>query len=388
MPLARVTRGGKGNRAEAPDASVIVPTHNRWSQLRRVLDAFAAEADGCHTFEVLVCDDASDDETPCSVSDYAAGAPYALTYLRQDKRGPASARNAGIAVARAPVTVFTDDDCIPQPGFLRRHLTSTRPGVATIGRIAWHPDVTVTPLMRFLCPGYMFNYERIADPENAPYTCFYTANASAATSDLRAVGGFDEHFPAAAFEDIELGYRLERAGVRIAYAEDAVIHHLHEMRLDRTLTRQIVNGRSAAYAVTKHPDMALEAGIPGLRDPGLADRFFHAALDYYFMVGLQQGLQGQFGGEWADQLEDLLQRYPGFITGIERSYYASGEYARRLETRVALLEHENAQLASWARGLEARVMERPPSSIRAFGSLLTRLKGVRRRASRRARDRG
>lgn len=342
-------------------ASVVIPTHNRWPQLRRVLDGFAEHAGGAVAFEVLVCDDASDDDTTTSVASYATSAPFPLVYQRLQKRGPAAARNAGIRAARAPIVVFTDDDCIPQPGFIQRHVTSTRPGVATIGRIEWHPEVPVTPLMDFLCPGYMFNYARIADANSAPYSCFYTANASVAAVDLRTVGGFDEHFPAAAFEDIELGYRLHRAGVRLAYAEDAVIYHLHQMGLERTLARQIVNGRSAAYAVTKHPDLALEAGVPGLRDPGLSQRFFHAAMDYYFMVGLQQGLRGEFGHEWAERLDDLLQRYPGFIAGIERSYYESGDYARRLEARIAVLEVELNELGRWAEGLEARLVAATPS---------------------------
>lgn len=351
-------------------ASVVIPTHNRWPQLRRVLDGFAAQAGASEAFEVLVCDDASDDDTTINVTSFAASAPFPLIYQRLEKRGPAAARNAGIHAARGPIVVFADDDCVPQPGFLPRHLESTRPGVATIGRIEWHPEVPVTPLMHFLCPGYMFNYARIADANNAPYSCFYTANASVATKDLRALGGFDEHFPAAAFEDIELGYRLQRAGVRLAYVEDAVIYHLHQMGLERTLARQIVNGRSAAYAVTKHPDLALEAGVPGLRDPGLSQRFFHAALDYYFMVGLQQGLQGEFGGEWAERLDDLLQRYPGFIADIERSYYESGDYARRLEARIAVLEGEHAELGRWARGLEARLAgASPPVSTRARAAM-------------------
>lgn len=351
-------------------ASVVIPTHNRWSQLRRVLDGFAEEASRVEPFEVLVCDDASDDDTAAGCREYALAAPYTVVHLRQAKRGPAAARNLGLAVARAPVVVFTDDDCIPQPGFLARHVASTRVGVATIGRIAWHPEVPVTPFMHFLCPGYMFNYARIADRHDAPYTCFYTANVSVATADLRALGGFDEAFPAAAFEDIELGYRLKRAGVRLVYDEDAVIHHLHQMGLERTLARQIVNGRSAAYAVTKHPDMALESGVPGLRDPGLAYRFFHAALDYYFMVGLQQGFQNVFNAEWADKLDDLLLPYPGFIDGIELRYYESGEYARRLEARIAMLEHENALLADWARGLEARLAPVPSSPWAKMAALV------------------
>ena len=46
-----------------PDVSVVIPTHNRWAQLRRVLDGYAGQCRSAPPFEVLVCDDASDDET-------------------------------------------------------------------------------------------------------------------------------------------------------------------------------------------------------------------------------------------------------------------------------------------------------------------------------------
>jgi hypothetical protein len=227
----------------------------------------------------------------------------------------------------------------------------------------------------------MFDYELIADPEDATFRCFYTANVSAARGDLLAVGGFDERFPAAAYEDIELGYRLTQAGVRLVYEPAALIYHLHEMRLDRALARQIVNGRSAAYAITKHPDLALDAGVPGLRDPTLPRRFFHAALDYYFMVGLQQGLQGAFGGEWADRLDDLLERYPKYAQGVERQFFESLAYARRLERRIGELEHEHERLATWARALEREAQRRPePAPRRLARAAAARL---RRLAARR-----
>ncbi|HET8626929.1 MAG TPA: glycosyltransferase [Thermomicrobiales bacterium] len=362
-----------------PRASVVIPTHNRWAQLSRVLAAYAELAPGEPPFEVIVCDDASDDETPGAVAAFAA--PYPLAYQRQEKKGPAAARNLGIRAARAETVILTDDDCIPQPGLVARHVARTRPGVATIGRIAWHPDLPVTPFMDFLCPGYMFDYDLIADPEDATFRCFYTANVSAARADLLAVGGFDERFPAAAYEDIELGYRLTQAGVRLVYEPAALIHHLHEMRLDRALGRQIVNGRSAAYAITKHPDLALDAGVPGLRDPTLPRRFFHAALDYYFMVGLQQGLQGAFGGEWADRLDDLLERYPKYAQGVERQFFESLAYARRLERRIGELEHEHERLATWARALEREAQRRPePAPRRLARAAVGRL---RRLAARR-----
>lgn len=325
--------------------SVVMPTHNRWAQLRQVLEGYRSQTIDLAEFEVLVCDDASGDDTPERVRAFAETAPYALRYLRQEKKGPAAARNMGINAASAPLVVLTDDDCVPREDFLARHLASTRPGVATIGYIEWHPDIVVTPFMAFLSPGYRFNFGQITDPTDATFRCFYTANVSAMRDDLLGVGGFDEGFPAAAYEDIELGYRLHRAGIRLVYDREAIIYHLHEMRLEGMIRSQVVNGRSAAYAVTKHPALAVEAGVAGLRNPGVPRRFYGAALDYYFVAGLEQGLRGHFGDEWVERLEELLNENPTYRESIERQFFDAESYALRLEERVAQLEAAHAHLA-------------------------------------------
>ncbi len=362
--------------------SVVMPTHNRWGQLRQTLEGYREVAFPRDAFEVLVCDDASDDDTPEQIRSFAATAPYTLRYLRQEKKGPAAARNLGINAATAPIVVLTDDDCVPDAQLLARHAASSRQGIATIGYIAWHPDITVTPFMAFLSPGYRFNFAQITDPQDATFRCFYTANVSAWRADLLALGGFDEGFPAAAYEDIELGYRLHKAGVRLVYDHEAIIYHLHEMRLAGMLRSQVVNGRSAAYAVSKHPELAVEAGVTGLRNPGVPRRFYGAALDYYFVAGLEQGLQGRFGDEWADKLDDILSATPAYRESIERQFFDAEAYALRLEERVAQLEGAYGALARHtdaldrtlraANPLKNRLRDRAPRLARALTTALRR----------------
>jgi glycosyltransferase involved in cell wall biosynthesis len=360
--------------------SVVIPTYNRWDKLRRVLDGYREQSIPAADFELLVCDDGSTDETPERLREYSAAAPYALRHLRQENSGPASARNRGLRAAGAPTVVMTDDDCVPHPDLLARHLASTRRGVSTIGYIDWHPEIDVTPFMAFLSPGYRFNFGQITDPENATFRCYYTANVSVWRDDALALGGFDEQFPAAAYEDIELGYRLHRAGVRLVYDERAIIYHLHEMRLEGMLRSQLVNGQSAAYAVRKHPELAIEAGIPGLRDPGISRRFYRAALDYYFVAGLQRGLKADFGDEWAARLDEMLDAEPAYRQGIEHQFFQAQDYAHRLESRVAQLERAHSDLARQAdrldRALRAAnpVKQRIQQTAPGLARLLVRLR--------------
>lgn len=333
-----------------------MPTYNRWDQLIRVLDAYAAEAPAAPPFELLVCDDASSDATPEKVQAFAAEAPYPVRYLRQTHKGPAAARNMGVANAHAPIILFSDDDCIPTPGIITRHLGHVQPGVACIGQIVWHPDVTVTPFMRFLCPGVMFNFEGVTDHNNASYETFYTANASIMREDFLAAGGFDENFPAAAFEDTELGYRLAQRGQRFVYEPEAIVHHLHEMVLEKALQRSLVSGKSAAYAVTKHPELALSGDIALMRDQTLAPRFYHLALQYYHVIGLRQGLNERLGDEWVERLDAKLSDLPdysAFRSRIETQYYDAVAYVRELERAYRDQKQAYAHLEEYTHYLES-----------------------------------
>ena len=82
--------------------SVVMPTHNRWAQLQRVLEGYREIAFPREAFEVIVCDDASDDDTPEQIRAFIETAPFTLRYLHQEKKGPAAARNMGINAATAP----------------------------------------------------------------------------------------------------------------------------------------------------------------------------------------------------------------------------------------------------------------------------------------------
>jgi hypothetical protein len=180
---------------------------------------------------------------------------------------------------------------------------------------------------------------------------------------------------------------LHKAGIRLVYDAGAIIYHLHEMRLDGMLRSQVVNGESAAYAVRKHPELAIEAGIPGLRDPGVSRRFYRAALDYYFVAGLQRGLKEEFGDEWPSRLDELLDASPAYRQGIEHQFFQAQDYAHRLESRVAQLERAHADLARHAQALDRALRAANPVKgriQRAAPGLVALLGRARRLAARRA----
>jgi len=196
--------------------SVVAPTCRRPDLLDRCLAALLAQDIAPCDYEVIVADDAACDATRRQVERWASCGVvrgHTIRYLPATRgRGPAAARNRGWRAARGPIIAFTDDDCVPTPGWLRAGLTACASDAAGVmGRI-------VVPV-----PHRPTDYERdaarIAAAEFVTANCFYRRDA------LASAGGFDERFTAAWREDSDLFFTLLARGARFAQAPDAVVVH-------------------------------------------------------------------------------------------------------------------------------------------------------------------
>jgi glycosyltransferase involved in cell wall biosynthesis len=193
--------------------SVVVPTYRRPVLLERCLAALAAQDLDTSAFEVIVADDAANEATRRQVEAWAARCAVPIRYMAVTAtRGPAGARNAGWRSARGEIIAFTDDDCVPDPGWLTAGATACSADAdAATGRV-------VVPL-----PQDPTDYQRNeAGLEGAR---FVTANCFVRRAALETIGGFDERFTAAWREDSDLHFNLLKAGRRIVSAPGAVVLH-------------------------------------------------------------------------------------------------------------------------------------------------------------------
>jgi GT2 family glycosyltransferase len=176
--------------------------------------------------------------------------------------GPAAARNEGIARAKAPIVAFVGDDILPDPFLITGHLAAHRrypkKEVAILGRIQWALDMPVNTLMRHIdgLGAQQFSYYYMKDDQEYDFRHFYTANVSLKTDLLKSVDiGFDTDFRYAAFEDVELSYRLKKQGMRIVYLFDLLAYHYHYHTIWSFSTRQYRAGLMARTLTEKHPEI-------------------------------------------------------------------------------------------------------------------------------------
>ena len=210
----------------APFLSVVIPTYNRKDSLRLTLDGLARQTYPADSFEAVVVSDGSTDGTDALLTEYARTSPYCLRPFTQANAGPARARNRGIAEARGTVVVFLDDDVEPDPEFLARHAAHHNGDGQTVVIAPMLPD----PALRWREPVWIAWEHAMLEKQYMAWRTgewagcgphhFYSGNASVRREHLRAVGGFDEHFPRQ--EDVEMAVRLERdRSVRFVYEPEA-----------------------------------------------------------------------------------------------------------------------------------------------------------------------
>lgn len=205
--------------------SIIIPTHNRLEQLKKVLQGLEKQTWPCNEFEVLVVSDGSTDGTDGFLR--TAITTLHLRALFQPNQGAAAARNLGIAQAVGEIVLFLDDDVVPLPELIDEHLrfhSLYGDSAIVIGPMLAPPDYEPSPWVRWELEKLAEQYHEMSTGQWAPTARqFYTGNTSLARRHLVDSGGFDPTFRRA--EDVELAYRLAQRGLKFFFNPRAAGHH-------------------------------------------------------------------------------------------------------------------------------------------------------------------
>ena len=231
---------------EALAVAVVVATRGRPLRLRWLLNALDEQT--LPGFEVVVAHNPDDAAT----AEVLRGYPVRTVVA---EGGPAALRNAGWRATRAPLIVFTDDDCRPPRQWLEAAVEAAarEPGAILQGPTRPDPDEL----------GVFHHAPHARSQEiEPPHVMAQTCNIAYPRAVLEAVGGFDESFPQAVGEDTDLALRARAAGTPFVAAPAMLTYHAVEWGLWRRL-RGSWRWQHMALLVRRHPQLRRELPLRG-----------------------------------------------------------------------------------------------------------------------------
>jgi len=232
-----------------------------------------------------------------------------FTYIYQKNQKQGIARNNGISHAKGKIILIIGDDMIPASSnlleqHLKLHETHPEETYGVLGFTDWHPDLqqngAISHFMKWLTHGscvlgkyggHQFAYEKLGGgPDGkdafgkkalwrvktnerqtsghstyADYNFFYTSNISLKKS-LLSKEQFDPNFSAYGWEDIELGYRLEKKhGFKLLYNPHAVVLHHHLITEESLAPRMRMIAKSASVISKKYPELNIQPSQKKIR---------------------------------------------------------------------------------------------------------------------------
>lgn len=258
-------------------ASVVIPTFNKKSRLKLVMDSIIYQTAEQEDFEVIVVDDGSSDGTSELFQNIQLLFPINYKYIKQENIGRAGARNTGILNAKNEIIIFTDDDLIWERNFIKSHIMAQeKQECIARGRIynlpfmkffkdpiegTFYDGISMRDKVKNdlkkerikeeiinnddLFEKYIRNKAKISTLENMTkkvleeklerlyWLTFVGGNVSVPKKFLLNVNGFDEIFGRTwGCEDVELGYRLMNYDYNFVYVENATNFHIAHYRND------------------------------------------------------------------------------------------------------------------------------------------------------------
>ena len=222
--------------------TVAIPSRDPGETLERTLKALGGQT--AAGFETIVVAPATGRPLP------------GVRVISQAPEGPGAARNLAVHASERPLILFLDDDMVPEPELVERHLArhagDPDRDAAVLGRVRPHPEVAGGRLMRWL--------ERSGERRDGGELRFHSDNLSIKRALFLDAGGFAPDFRVD-YEDLDLGWRLHQLGMRLLYEPRALALHLHRYDWVSIERRYEDRARAEREMLSKH-----ERFIPRTRE--------------------------------------------------------------------------------------------------------------------------
>lgn len=262
--------------------TVIIPTYNHSELLERTLVCLKHQEADNSIFEVIVCDDGSSDDTKEVACSFEADLDLRYCYQKDLGFRAGTARNMGLHLAKYEICVYLDTGVLVGSDLIVNiiHFHQCYENTIGLGTVhgmnqkdhqhplakylqsiasSEHPEACLRNPMLKAYPDSrqtQFDfYENDLDRCLAPWSMFWTSMVSVETHLLRQVGGFDESFHGWGHEDLELGYRLWKAGLH--FRADPSLRALH-LPHEQFNPVQMTSRKNHLHFVKLHQELPVE----------------------------------------------------------------------------------------------------------------------------------
>lgn len=230
-------------------ASIIIPSYNSAFHLDRCIKAIFQQTLPQNSYEVIVVDDGSTDNTKETAT------KFPVHYFYQKNQGPAQARNMGARHAQGDILVFVDADCEPFPNWLEELLRPFENRTIHAAQGCYRTRQTSFTAW-FAQKEFEERYQIMQHYPSIDLIATYSAAFRRET--FFALGGFDPAFPQANNEDTELSYRFCKQGHQAVLVPTSLTYHQHPDTLAKYFKTKFWRAHWRIMVYRRFPSKALK----------------------------------------------------------------------------------------------------------------------------------
>jgi glycosyltransferase involved in cell wall biosynthesis len=309
MPLASLLEGWSDRENPGMTISVIICTHNRAHFLKSTLHSLERmDFPEKGNLELVVVNNASSDDTPAVISEFAGTTRLPVRQLFEARLGKTYALNTAIPAAAGDVLAFIDDDHIVPQGYLEAVSRAAKENPVFglfCGRIRpnwdgsepeWVHDDTVYPIRPFPIPTFDLGSETVEVESGKGRFIPGAGNLVVRKSVFERVGLFLEALGPkghnlAGGEDIEFVKRALRCGERLLYVPQILQYH-QVQRSNLELSRLVKKAYLRSMATYRFCESGSNGGVPSYLYGQILERAAKAVFTFnrnarrYYLVRL------------------------------------------------------------------------------------------------------